>query len=195
MRIAIAQLNQVVGDLAGNAARILDAVTEAERGGADLVVTPELSLCGYPPEDLLLRPAFLAACAEELQKLAGKVTKSTVLVGFPEVAENVCYNAAAVVRDGRVFATYRKRELPNYTVFDEERYFRPGNVPCVFDVAGVRVAVVICEDIWFPGPARAARDAGAQVIVVPIGSPYHMRQQQLRRDIVLARVKENGRPV
>jgi NAD+ synthase (glutamine-hydrolysing) len=195
VRIAIAQLNQVVGDLAGNAARILDAVAEGERGGADLVVTPELSLCGYPPEDLVLRPAFLAACAQELQKLASKIKATTALVGFPEAADNVCYNAAAVVSDGRVSAVYRKHELPNYTVFDEDRYFRPGGAPCVMDVAGVRVAVVICEDIWFPGPARAARDAGAQVIVVPNGSPYHMRQQALRREVVMARVKENGLPV
>jgi NAD+ synthetase len=195
VRIAIAQLNQVVGDLSGNAARILDAVAEGERGGADLIVTPELSLCGYPPEDLVLRPAFLAACAQELQKLARKVKGTTVVIGFPEATDNVCYNAAAVVHDGRVADVYRKRELPNYTVFDEDRYFRPGNASCVFDVAGVRVAVVICEDIWFPGPARAAREASAQVIVVPNGSPYHMRQQALRRDVVLARVKENGLPV
>jgi len=195
VRIAIAQLNQVVGDLSGNAARILDAVAEGERGGADLIVTPELSLCGYPPEDLVLRPAFLTACAQELQRLASKIRGTTALVGFPEAIDNVCYNAAAIVRDGRVFAVYRKRELPNYTVFDEDRYFRPGNASCVFDVAGVRVAVVICEDIWFPGPARAAREAGAQLIVVPNGSPYHMRQQALRRDVVLARVKQNGLPV
>jgi NAD+ synthase (glutamine-hydrolysing) len=195
VRIAIAQLNQVVGDLAGNAARILGAIAEAERGGADLVVTPELSLCGYPPEDLLLRPAFLAACEAELRKLAGEVRRSTVVVGFPETADGVCYNAAAVLRDGRILAISRKRELPNYTVFDEERYFRPGRDPCVVEVAGVRVGVVICEDIWFPGPARAAREAGAQLIVVPNGSPYHLRQQALRREVVAARVQENRLPV
>jgi NAD+ synthetase len=195
MRVAIAQLNQVVGDLSGNAARILDATAEAVRGGADLVVTPELSLCGYPPEDLLLRSAFLTACAGELEQLARGVTRATVLVGFPEKAGEACYNATAVIRDGRVVAVYRKRELPNYTVFDEERYFQPGGDPCVFDVAGIRVAVVICEDIWFPGPARLARDAGAQLIVVPNGSPYHTRQQALRREVVAARVRETGLPV
>jgi len=195
MRVAIAQLNQVVGDLSGNAARILDAAAGGVRGGADLVITPELSLCGYPPEDLLLRPAFLAACAEELQRLARAVTRTTILVGFPEKAGSACYNATAILRAGRVEAVYRKRELPNYTVFDEERYFQPGRAPCVFDIAGVRVAVVICEDIWFPGPARAARDAGAQLIVVPNGSPYHTRQQALRREVVAARVRETGLPV
>jgi predicted amidohydrolase len=118
VRIAIAQLNQVVGDLPGNAARILGAVAEGERGGADLVMTPELSLCGYPPEELVLRPAFLAACAKELRELASKVRRTTVIVGFPEAADGACYNAAAVLRDGRVMAVYRKHELPNYTVFD-----------------------------------------------------------------------------
>src|SRR5205823_6933907 len=164
MRIAIAQLDCVVGDLAGNAARILGAVAEARRGGADLVITPELSLCGYPPEDLVLRPAFLAACERELARLASEVTGPTVLVGYPEAAERKPRNAAAVIRDGKVAAVYRKCELPNYTVFDEQRYFEPRCEPCVIDIAGVRVGVVICEDIWFPGPARMARDAGAQLI-------------------------------
>src|SRR5215471_12529910 len=180
MRIAIAQLNQVVGDLQGNATRIAEAIAEGERGGADLVVTPELSLCGYPPEDLLLRRAFLAACAKELERLAGRITRTTALIGYPELADGKRYNAVAVIRDRRVVAGYRKRELPNYTVFDEERYFEPGGDACVFEVAGVRVAVVICEDIWFPHAAQAARAAGAQLVVVPNGSPYHTRQQELR---------------
>src|SRR5213593_1239400 len=195
MRIAIAQLDQVVGDLPGNAARILDAVAAGKRGDANLVVTPELSLCGYPPEDLLLRPAFLAACAEELARIAARVAGLTVLGGFPEAADGKCYNSVAVLRDGRVAAIYRKQQLPNYTVFDEERYFEPDTQPCVFEVAGVRVGVVICEDIWFPEPARAARSAGAQLIVVPNGSPYHTRQHALRREIVAARVGESGLPI
>src|SRR5215472_2643198 len=195
MRIAIAQLNQVVGDLPGNTARLADAVAEAERGGADLVVTPELSLCGYPPEDLLLRPAFLTACAAELERLASRITRTTAVIGYPELAGGKRYNAAAVVRGGRVAASYHKRELPNYTVFDEDRYFEPGGDPCVFDVAGTRVAVVICEDIWFPRAARAAHDAGAQVIVVPNGSPYHTRQQELRREVATARARETGLPI
>ena len=195
MRIAIAQLDCVVGDIPGNAVRILAAAEEARRGGADLVVTPELSLCGYPPEDLLLRPAFLTACAEELERLAARVRGPAVLVGFPEARGGARHNAAALVRDGRVAAIYRKRELPNYTVFDEERYFEPGTDPCVVDVAGVRVGIVICEDIWFPASARVACAAGAQVIVVPNGSPYHTRQQALRRDVVTARAQETGLPV
>ncbi len=192
MRVGIAQLNCVVGDLRGNAERILGAVAEARRGGADLVVTPELSLCGYPPEDLLLRPAFLSACAEELSRLAARITGPVVLVGFPEFVAGKRHNAVAAVRDGRVAAVYRKRELPNYTVFDEQRYFEPGTEPCVIDVAGVRVGIVICEDIWFPRPAEQARAAGAQLIVVPNGSPYHTRQQALRREVVTARARETG---
>ena len=163
MQIAIAQLNQVVGDLHANARSILAAVGEGERAGARLVVTPELSLCGYPPEDLLLRPAFLDACALELAALAAAVRQSVVVVGFPEVDAGRCYNALAVLRDGRVAAVYRKQQLPNYTVFDEERYFEAGRDPCIVDVDGLPVGLVICEDCWFPGPARQAKEAGAAV--------------------------------
>jgi len=196
MRIAIAQLNQMVGDLPGNAARILDAVDAGRRGGADLVVTPELSLCGYPPEDLLLRPAFIDACARELTRLAASISGPTVLVGYPERdSGGARHNAVAVVRDGKIVGVYRKHTLPNYTVFDEQRYFTPGTEPLVFDMAGVNVGVVICEDIWVPEPARQARDAGADVIVVPNGSPYHTRQQSLRREVVRARAVETRCPV
>ena len=192
MRVAIAQLNQVVGDLSGNAARILEAAAEARRGGAQLLITAELSLCGYPPEDLLLRPAFLSSCANELSRLAALVEGVTILVGFPELAPDGRYNAVAVLRDGKVTARYRKRCLPNYTVFDEQRYFNPGGEPCIVDVDGIRVGIIICEDVWCAGPATAARDAGAQLIVVPNGSPYHTRQQMLRREVVAARARETG---
>jgi NAD+ synthase (glutamine-hydrolysing) len=192
MRVAIAQLNQVVGDLSGNAARILEAAAEARRGGAQLLITAELSLCGYPPEDLLLRPAFLSACADELSRLAARVERVTVLVGFPELTPDGRYNAVAVLRDGKVAALYRKGCLPNYTVFDEQRYFRAGVDPCIVDVDGIRVGIIICEDVWCAGPAAAARDAGAQLIVVPNGSPYHTRQQMLRREVVTARARETG---
>src|SRR4029079_15362858 len=123
MRIALAQLNQRLADLAGNARALLDAIAEAKRDGAALVVTPELSLCGYPPEDLLLRPAFIDACAAEIVALAAEVRGTTALVGFPERHRGRRHNALAVLRDGRIAAVYRKHQLPNYTVFDEERYF------------------------------------------------------------------------
>jgi NAD+ synthase (glutamine-hydrolysing) len=195
MKIAIAQLNQRVGDLAANARDILAATAEARRVGAGLVVTPELSLCGYPPEDLLLRPAFIDACAAELAALAAAVSSTTVLVGFPERAGARCHNTMAVVRDGRVVQVYRKQNLPNYTVFDEERYFEPGDAPCVFDIEGVRIGLIICEDVWFTEPAARAKAAGAQLLVVPNGSPYHTRQQALRRAQVEARTRECGLPI
>jgi NAD+ synthetase len=192
MRMALAQLNQTLGDVAANARTLLDAIDAGRRAGASLVVTPELSLCGYPPEDLLLRPAFVDACAAELAALAPSVTGVTALVGFPERSEGACYNAMALLRDGAVASVYRKQRLPNYTVFDEERYFEPGRAPCVFDVDGVRCGVIICEDCWYPGPAAQARDAGAQVIVVPNGSPYHTMQQAARRAQLEARARETG---
>ena len=195
MRIALAQLNQRLGDLAGNARTLVDAIAQAGRDGASLVVTPELSLCGYPPEDLLLRPAFLDACAAELAALAAQVTQTTALVGFPERDAGKRYNAMAVLRGGRVAAVYRKHHLPNYTVFDEERYFEPGTAPCVFDVEGTRCGIVICEDCWFPGPSRRSRDAGAELIVVPNGSPYHTHQQAARLAQIEARVRETGVPL
>ncbi|HQR11615.1 MAG TPA: NAD+ synthase [Casimicrobiaceae bacterium] len=195
MRLAIAQLNQTVGDLRANSRRILDAAAKGHAAGASLVVTPELSLCGYPPEDLVLRPAFLDACASELAALATQVTTGALLVGFPERHEGRRHNAMAVIRDGRVEQVCRKQCLPNYTVFDERRYFTPGNSPCVFDVDGICFGLVICEDIWFPEPAAHAQVAGAQVLVVANGSPFHTRQQVLRREQAAARAGETGLPI
>ncbi len=192
MHVAVAQLDAIVGDLSGNGRRILDALREAERAGADLTVTPELSLCGYPPEDLLLRPAFVEANARELASIASEVTDSVLTVGFAEGHEGRRCNAVAVLRNGRVDQVYRKQALPNYTVFDEERYFAPGSDACVFPVGDLRVGVVICEDVWVPGPAAQARAAGAQVLVVPNGSPYHTSQLALRREQVAARAIENA---
>ena len=195
MKIALAQLNQRLGDLSGNAQALLEAVNQARHAGASLVVTPELSLCGYPPEDLVLRPAFLDACAAELKALAAQVTGIAALVGFPERVEGRRHNALAVLSDGRVDRIYRKQRLPNYTVFDEERYFAPGGEPCVFEVEGLRVGAIICEDCWHPEPAAQARAAGAQLIVVPNGSPFHTRQQAARVAQVAARARETGLPI
>jgi NAD+ synthase (glutamine-hydrolysing) len=194
MHIALAQLNQTVGDLAGNARAIHVAAREGERAGARLVVTPELSLCGYPPEDLLLRPAFIDACARELAALAERATRTAIVVGFPERDGGTCHNALAVLRERRVAAVYRKQQLPNYTVFDEERYFEPGGTPCVVDVDGLRCGLIVCEDVWFPESARQAKAAGAELVVVANGSPYHTRQHVLRREQVAARARETGLP-
>ena len=134
---------------------------KAQRDGAALVVTPELSLCGYPPEDLLLRPAFLDAVRDRARSTRrAKCSGTTAIVGFPERDAGARYNAAAVLRDGRVAAVYRKHHLPNYTVFDEDRYFEPGTEPCVFDVDGVRCGIVICEDCWFAESGAAVARGG-----------------------------------
>jgi NAD+ synthase (glutamine-hydrolysing) len=141
------------------------------------------------------RSSFVDACARELAALAGAITQTTVTVGFPERIDGKCYNALAVIAGGRVQGTYRKQHLPNYTVFDEERYFEPGDAPCVVDVDGLACGFVICEDVWFPRPVRQAREAGAQAIVVANGSPYHTRQHALRQQHVGARARENGLPI
>src|SRR5256886_14138385 len=195
MHVAIAQLNQVVGDLRGNARCLAAAIDEGRGGGAALVVTPDLSLPGYPPEALLWRPAFLAACARELAALATRVHGVTALVGYPEVHHGVRHNAVAVIRDGAVAQVYRKAQLPNYTVFDEQRYFEPDGTPCVFDVDGVRCAAIICEDVWFPAPAARAKVAGAQLIVLPNAPPDHTHQQALRREQGGARAQETALPI
>ncbi|HMW50648.1 MAG TPA: NAD+ synthase [Rhodocyclaceae bacterium] len=193
--VAVAQLNCVVGDLSGNARRILEAVSRAQAAGADVVLTPELALCGYPPEDLLLRPAFLDACAAELDALAAQVQGVTVLVGHPLAADGLRYNAASVIRDGRVVATYRKHRLPNYEVFDEERYFEAGTEACVFEHKGVRIGVNICADVWEAGAADVARGAGAELLLVLNASPFHMNKQQRRYEVMRERIADTGLPV
>ncbi len=217
VKVAIAQLNCTVGDLQGNAARILDASRRAREAGGRIIVTPELSLCGYPPEDLLLRDGFYRDCDEALAQLTADLAaiKGIIaIVGHPCQIGGRRYNAASVLQDGRIVATYHKHTLPNYTVFDEERYFDVGSEPCVFDVDGVRFGINICEDTWGPqGPlavrpgrlpgnvaARApapmlARDAGAQVLLVLNASPYHMRKQGTRYDVMRTRVAECGMPL
>jgi len=213
MKIAIAQLNATVGDLAGNAARIAEFAERARQAGADLVVTPELALCGYPPEDLLLRGDFLAACDEALAELAARARGVTLVVGHPRAIHGRCYNSASVMRDGHIVGLYDKQRLPNYEVFDEERYFEPGGAPCIVEVGGVRCGINICEDAWgVDGPAttraprskdvagaapaaeapRAARDAGAAVLLVLNASPYHMGKLALRQRVMRDRVAETG---
>ncbi|MGH8649154.1 MAG: nitrilase-related carbon-nitrogen hydrolase, partial [Burkholderiales bacterium] len=220
MKIAIAQMNATVGDLAGNVARIADFARRARGQGADLVVTPELALCGYPPEDLLLRADFLEACQHAMDDLVARVRDVTLIVGHPRVADGKCYNSASVIQNGRIAGTYDKQRLPNYTVFDEERYFDPGTASCVHAVNGVSFGVNICEDAWgaegqmaarargvAPGDRiginicadswnadapRAARAAGATVLLVLNASPYHVGKQRVRQDVMRARVAETG---
>ena len=200
--IAIAQLNCVVGDLKGNAEKIFASAEKAHAGGAALLLTPELALCGYPPEDLLLRNGFYRDCAEALAALAVRLASLDgldVIVGHPHQEAERRYNAASVLRGGRVVQTYFKRALPNYTVFDEQRYFTAGEKPCVFEREGVRFGINICEDTWESAdgggaPMLAAR-AGAQVLLVLNASPYHVRKQASRYDVMRERVAETGLPL
>lgn len=195
IRIAIAQINSVLGDIAGNADRIAAAVERARAAGADVVISPELGLCGYPPEDLLLRPDFYRACARELGKLAVRLRDITVVVGFPEAEGERHYNAAAVIKNGRVISVYRKHRLPNYEVFDEERYFEAGIEPCVIEVKGVACGINICADVWEPGAANAARAAGAELLLAINASPYHMNKQARRYEVLRDRISDTRMPV
>jgi NAD+ synthetase len=195
MKFAIAQLNQVVGDLPGNARRIREAAEGAHAAGARCVLTPELSVCGYPPEDLVMRPSFLRACRAELELLAKQLPPIAVLVGFPLAEGGKRYNAAALIERGSVAAIHRKQCLPNYTVFDEQRYFTQGQAVTIVTIDGMRVAILICEDLWFPGPAAQAKQAGANAMAVLNGSPFHTGQQRARREVATARARETGIPI
>ncbi|MBB1473785.1 NAD+ synthase [Luteimonas sp. MC1782] len=195
LRIALAQFDFPVGDVEGNATRIAAMIAEArDEYAADIVVFPELAISGYPPEDLLLRPSFLAHCARALQQVAAAATGIVAVVGWPESAGSILYNAASVLRDGRVERTYRKRELPNYNVFDERRYFHvdPDGGSCVFEVKGVPVGVLVCEDLWFPEPIADTVAQGAELVLVPNASPFE-RGKHAQRDAMLAELtRANG---
>jgi NAD+ synthase (glutamine-hydrolysing) len=211
VRVALAQINATVGDLAGNAQRIVEAARQAHGQGASVMIAPELALTGYPPEDLLLRPAFLQACTRELELLAGELAAFdglTVVVGHPAMAEGVPalrtksivtpqrFNAASVLHGGRLQSTYCKRELPNYQVFDERRYFVSGRDaglgPVTFDAGGLRFGVLICEDAWFDEPAAAARAAGAQALCVLNASPFHLGKAEEREERMAQRARATG---
>jgi len=156
MKIAVAQINTTVGDFEGNAAKIRRAVDLARASGAKLVVTPEMSLCGYPAEDLWLRDDFCDQCVAELMKLVPYCLDVAVIVGYPHREGRTRYNAAALLRGGRIERFYFKQKLPNYKVFDEKRYFEVGDRPCVFEIEDTKIGLTICEDLWFPEPAAKA---------------------------------------
>jgi NAD+ synthase (glutamine-hydrolysing) len=214
VKVALAQINVTVGDIAGNARRIVESSQRAYAQGARLVLFPELSLCGYPPEDLLLRPAFMQACAEALAGCAralGDLEGLHVVVGHPHqfgergdvrsksVAVQQRYNAASVLAGGRIAATYCKRELPNYQVFDERRYFASGRdaaqSPVVFEVGGMRFGLLICEDAWFEEPAASAKAAGAQALCVLNASPFHLGKLAEREARMAERACREGLPL
>ena len=212
--MAIAQINATVGDLAGNARLLAQAAREAHAQGAAVVLAPELALTGYPPEDLLLRPAFMQACADTLAALAAELADLAglhLVVGHPHrfggpgdvrsksMAVQRRFNAASVLAGGRVVGTYCKRELPNYQVFDERRYFASGRdaglPPLVFEAGGVRIGVLICEDAWFDEPGRAAVEAGAQLLCVLNASPFHLDKADEREARMSERARATGRPL
>ncbi len=214
LKLCVAQLNFVVGDLMGNAHRIIAAARSAHAAGAHLLLTPELSICGYAAEDLYLRPAFLTACDDAVKLVARELaglSDFSVVVGHPSpsvrgapqrtrsVAVQSRCNAASVLQEGVVVATYAKRELPNYQVFDERRYFLPGDGVCVFDAgaagARVRVGLLICEDAWFETPARETRDAGAELLAVINASPFHVGKGYERERTMRERVLDCGLPM
>ena len=197
LRIALGQLNLLVGDLDGNRAQLADAIRRArEELKADVVVFPELAITGYPPEDLLLRPGFVRDAAAALDRLTAEANGIDVIVGHPLASEGRLYNALSVLRDGQRAATYCKHCLPNYSVFDEKRYFEPGKLSCVHTIQGYRTGLLICEDIWEPGPARRlVQDLGAELIVVINASPYHREKGRERERMVADRAREVGVPI
>ncbi|MCO7471956.1 NAD+ synthase [Stenotrophomonas maltophilia] len=195
IRIAMAQFDFPVGDVAGNTERIIEMIGQArDEYGAGLVMFPELAVSGYPPEDLLLRPGFLYECEQAMTRIAAACRGITAVVGWPQAAGAVVYNAASVLRDGLVEQTYRKRELPNYAVFDERRYFDvdPDGGSCVFEVDGIPVGLLICEDLWFAEPLADTVRAGAQLVVVPNASPYERGKHAQRDAMLAARTRESG---
>ncbi len=206
LKIAVAQLNFVVGDMPGNAQKIIDAAKAAYAEGARLLLTPELSICAYIAEDLFLRPSFIAACDDAVKTVARETAglkDMVIVVGHPigkdqrgkSVSVPQRTNSASVIREGRVIENYAKRLLPNYQVFDERRYFTPGQGTCVFQVEGVSVGLLICEDAWFEEPAQLAKEAGAELLAVINASPFHIGKGYERETMMIERVKACGLPL
>ena len=195
--ITIAQLNPIVGDVPGNAAKARAARARAAADGADLMLLPELFICGYPPEDLVLKPALQAACRDAVEGLARETADGgpAVLIGTPWVEDGKLYNAAALLDGGRVASLRFKVDLPNYGVFDEKRVFTPGPLPGPMNIRGARIGVPICEDIWGPEPVECISETGGEIILVPNGSPYRRGVVDERLNVAVARVKEAGLPL
>jgi NAD+ synthase (glutamine-hydrolysing) len=195
LKIAVAQMNPVMGDFAGNVTQMLDYATRAHAAGATLIVYPELCLCGYPPEDLLFRPDFIQAADAALAAFTQAMPSIACIIGHPQLVGAQLFNAASIVENNKVMQSYHKQRLPNYQVFDEARYFATGNMPCVFTHHGVKIGVLICEDIWYAEPVAAAVAAGAEMLLVPNASPYDFKKLATRYDVVRSRVAEAGVPI
>ena len=193
----MAQLNLVVGDVDGNTSRIIAAANEArDRCRADVVMLPELAVSGYPPEDLLFHSGMRLQVARSVERLKREVSGITLVAGYPEYVGERIYNSAIVIKDGEVLANHRKACLPNYRVFDEKRYFTPGNDATVLNIQGIKTGILVCEDVWEPEPAQQARRCGAQVLLVINASPYEVDKQTQREQLVVRqRIREVGLPV
>ncbi len=196
LRVAMAQIDLLVGDVAGNSAKVVEYAREARAQlNADVVLFPELTLTGYPPEDLLLRPAMQPQIDAALATVMRDVHGITVVLGYPHYEAGECFNAAIVIRDGEIQCRYHKQSLPNHSVFDEKRYFSAGTTPTVAEVNGVKIGLSICEDIWQPQVMAQAKQAGAQLMVTLNASPFHAGKQQVREDELAQRVAESGLPI
>jgi len=186
-------MNPHVGDIGGNTHKIIDLVNT--HTSADVLVFPELAITGYPPEDLLLRPSMKNRVERALEEILSEVGNQWVIVGYPVTRQGKCYNAAAIIHQGKILVEYHKIELPNYRVFDEKRYFDSGSTPAVVDIKGIRVGVNICEDLWFSHPVEQSVAAGAQLIVNINASPYHYKKHRQRLNVAAKRARENSVPV
>jgi NAD+ synthase (glutamine-hydrolysing) len=196
LTVVAAQINCCVGDIHGNTQKIIHCARRAiEEFNADCVVFPEMAISGYPPEDLLFRADFLGQCHEALKQIQQAALPITVIVGYPAQINQQIYNQAAVIQNGDIIATYSKQELPNYSVFDERRYFNPGALPCVFSLKGVKIGILICEDLWFPQPLKQCCQAGAQLIVALNASPFDHNKAQTRETILVERAHEARAPI
>ncbi len=192
LRIALAQLDLIVGDVDGNASRMIEASRSARSHHADLILFPELALSGYPPEDLLFHGGMRRRIAQGLERARHEIRDITALIGYPEYTSEGIYNSAMLLRDGVTLANHRKHCLPNYQVFDEKRYFESGSAATVVELAGTRAGLLVCEDVWEPEPARQAVQAGARLLLVINASPYELRKQIEREDVVRNRVRDTG---
>jgi NAD+ synthase (glutamine-hydrolysing) len=193
--VALAQLDLIVGDVQGNADKIIEYADRARNEmRADLVIFPELSVCGYPPEDLLFHSGLRRRVNDAISRISDSVRDIAVLIGFPEYDEENIYNSCVVFKDGKQLAHYRKQVLPNYSVFDEVRYFTPGSHASVFSLNGIRIGLNICEDVWQPGPAQMTRAAGAELVIAINGSPFELGSQEQRETVMRERIESAGIP-
>ncbi len=196
LNLVIAQANFCVGALSDNTQKIIDLSQKAITDfNADCVVFPEMSISGYPPEDLIFRQDFLLQCQQALEKIQQAALATTLIVGYPVQINQNTFNQAAVIKNGKIIATYNKQELPNYTVFDEKRYFHSGNSACVFQLHGIKIGLLICEDLWFPHPVQKTVEQGAELIIALNASPFDYNKSQIRESLLIERARQSRLPI